>query len=119
MGGMAWLILGASVALSAPACQSFNAYCTEKVDCENGNDLDIDACEVAAQRAADRASIFGCSTEFNALQDCVEFEASCDKNDLYTVDDNCNEESADFNYCMQDVFDGGGQSNDQKSSGGN
>ncbi len=105
-GGIAWLLLGATMALTSPACRSFNAYCLEVVDCEEGNDEDIEACKSAQQLGQERASIFGCSTQYNILQDCVEAEADCE-NDRYTPEDKCLDEQAEFNSCMSDDFDGG------------
>lgn len=90
------------VTLGSGACRSFNTYCTDKEDCEGGNDADIEACEVGLHYQEDIASRHGCGEYFGLLQDCIEDNAKCDSDfDVYGIDgDDCEEESIDYSNCM-------------------
>ncbi len=97
------LVLGlTAAALSAEACQSFDTYCEELADCEDGNDADIDACIIRQETEADRASLYGCTEWFDLFVECAESNAKC-RNDRYgLVDDDCEDEQREYSSCMGD-----------------
>ena len=101
-GGALWLLLGAGLVLGAPACsRNFNSYCTEFMDCVDGNDADIEACEVQEAQAREYAHIVGCGDEYERHFDCVEIESKCE-NDFYTPEDDCELETLEYNACISD-----------------
>jgi hypothetical protein len=103
------LLVGLGVsALAAGSCRSFNEYCTNKMDCLCGNDLDIAECEKEEETTADIAYNHGCKSEYDLAQDCIEQESECDDNgsgcddNVWTYEDRCEEEVRDYNDCMGD-----------------
>jgi len=106
MRKLAWMACLAALGLGAmgtTGCARFGAYCTDAMDCERGNDNDIDACDVALTADADRADNWGCTEEFDELFDCMEAEAFCDGNDQWTTvsgtSDRCDTERRHYNEC--------------------
>jgi hypothetical protein len=96
--------LGAAL-FQAASCRSFTAYCEEAMDCMGGNEADIEACKEDSEAEADRASLYGCSDEFDLLADCQEAESECEDagdDGIYTSEDRCESESEDFGRCMAD-----------------
>ena len=86
----------------AQSCLSFDAYCDEVVDCEDGNEADMEACVVANEAAEDRASLYGCTDEFEIFFECLEAEAKCE-DDRYTLTGNdCDDESREYQSCLGD-----------------
>lgn len=97
-GAAACLWLGA-VSFAAGSCQSYSDYCTEKMDCEGGNDADIQACEVDMAAKADEASLYGCSEWWGVYFECLAQNADCDHDNYGLAGDDCEEESADYHSC--------------------
>jgi hypothetical protein len=109
MGPIAWkkfacvgIGLAAATLLSA-SCRSYNQICTDTMDCEDGNELDIAACEKGFETESDIAFNHGCKGFFDAFQDCYEQAADCDNNNFGLQDpDDCSDEANDYNGCMND-----------------
>ena len=97
----AFLVLLAAV-LSASGCDDFSAYCEEYVDCIDGNDADVEACEINTGAAADRASLYGCSDYFDSYQACLQEESKCEGSDNFTTEGRCDDESNEYSSCMSD-----------------
>jgi hypothetical protein len=90
----------AALALSLPACDRFGDYCAQMMDCEGGNDLDVEACVAEAEESEEHASLWDCDEWFDAYFECAEAESDCD-NDRYGVhDDSCEDEEQDYGSCM-------------------
>ena len=100
LGGLSWLVVGAAVALGSPACDPFNAYCTAKIECEGGNDRDLEACEITSQAGADRAQVYECTGEFEAFSACREASSECDEFGFYSSSDKCVDESQTYTDCI-------------------
>lgn len=99
---MGLVVCLSAAGLSAEACISFDTYCEEKNDCEDGNDADIDACVVASEAEADRASLYGCTEWFEIFAECREADSRC-TNDVYGLFDNdCDDEAREYGSCMGD-----------------
>ncbi|MEM1034344.1 MAG: hypothetical protein AAGN82_28670 [Myxococcota bacterium] len=81
--------------------RNFGDFCEERVDCQDGNDADREACEVENGAEEERASLFGCAAEFDLFAACAEEESSCE-NDVYTFEDDCEDEARDYSNCMSD-----------------
>jgi hypothetical protein len=86
----------------ATSCQSFADYCAEQNDCHDGNDRDLEHCEDSQSVESDRASLYGCSDEFDALFECTEAEAECENDNYGVFDDSCEDEQRDYGSCMSD-----------------
>jgi hypothetical protein len=105
-GLVSWSFLVALSVGLAGSCNSYGDYCTEKMDCEGGNDADIEACIEGREGAADLASLYGCSDEFDAAEECELAESDCTNEVYTTVDsggDNCEDEHQDLGDCMGDT----------------
>ena len=90
----------AALVVALPACDRYGAYCEEMMDCEGGNEMDVDACIAEAEEAEEHASLWDCDEWFDLLFECIEAESDCD-NDHYGVDgDNCDSEQEDYSSCM-------------------
>lgn len=90
------------IALGAIGCGSSSSdYCTAKIDCEGGNDQDIEACEIARDADEDIASVYGCEPEWDDYFACWEDRGYCDRNpDRYTHRGDCDRESERLNDCI-------------------
>jgi len=99
-------LLGCAALTALFACnRSYSEYCEEMMDCQDGNDRDIAACEEAMSGTEDIVSILDCNEYWDAFMDCREEESSC-RNDSYTTvdsdgDDRCEDEEDDFDACME------------------
>ena len=82
------------------ACNPYGDYCKAAMDCEGGNDKDVDACVAQAEAAADDASLWDCDEWYDAAFECTEAEASCENGDYGVHDDSCQSEQEDYGACM-------------------
>jgi hypothetical protein len=100
---LAWLCSVGFFGLGLTGCNPFASYCSDAMECVGGNDADIDACIVDAETAEDRAAVWGCEAEFDALVDCIEAESKCENNSegnkRYTTDGDCDNEEEDLDEC--------------------
>ena len=75
------------------------------MDCEGGNEADVEACELEFEYASDQASLYGCEDYFDSLAECRDERAHCDTSDsenpAYTAED-CAAELQDRNSCISD-----------------
>ena len=95
------------VGLSVDACIDFEPYCLEKIDCEDGNDADVEACVISGEAEEDIAELYGCTDEFTLFAECREKDASCE-NDQYILDPkDCDDESREYGRCLSDNLPGG------------
>jgi hypothetical protein len=66
-----------------------SGYCEEANLCEEGNDLDVEACETRLDTEAEVADLYNCSSEFDEYFDCLVENSRCN-NDRYAPDeDDC------------------------------
>lgn len=95
---------GAVVALmllSATGCgRSFDAYCDDRIDCLDGNTEDTNACIRGEEATEDQAALFGCQEEYDAYQDCIEDEATCENDTFFVPDNECQDEAREYNRCI-------------------
>lgn len=98
-----WLSRGAFFAalfVAIPGCDPYGAYCDEKMDCEDGNEMDVESCVVDLEEEEERASLWDCDEYFDIYFECLELESECES-DHYIVDgNNCNSEAEDLDSCM-------------------
>ncbi|MBI4705815.1 MAG: hypothetical protein HY744_32375 [Deltaproteobacteria bacterium] len=98
----ATLMVGMLAACAVVACNKYGTYCQDAEDCVGGNDADIDACVVDSNEQEDVASAYGCSEEFDALWECAEPDAHCDK-DKWIYSDKCESKYKSLTECEHDA----------------
>jgi hypothetical protein len=58
-------------------CVEYSSFCSNAVDCVGGNDKDKSACADGLEGEEDAAKDYGCSTQFDAWQTCLETNSVC------------------------------------------
>ncbi len=81
------------------ACDPFQEFCASSIECEGGNEADIEACTIVAEAAVERAAIYECVEELEALNECREAQSMCEDG-LYTTADRCVDTSLTYNDCV-------------------
>ena len=72
------VVLGA---LGLAGCGSRHSqHCQDRMDCENGNEKDVQACEIDEDAADDIANLEGCDKQRDEYVDCRVEEARCNQN---------------------------------------
>jgi hypothetical protein len=89
-----------AVLLGGAGCNPYGAYCEDRMYCLRGNDLDVEACTIDLEAEEDRADLWGCLDEWEALQDCREEFSVCDPDERFTDHDRCDVEREHYNQCM-------------------
>jgi hypothetical protein len=84
-------------------CGGYGALCADAMDCEGGNDADVDACVVTLDYYEERASLDGCEPEWDELYACVNDEASCRDNN-FSADGYCDRERDRWVDCVDIGF---------------
>jgi hypothetical protein len=86
------------ILLVLTGCSSYGALCEAAGECDNSNDLDIEACVNAFETEAEVASIYGCDEEFDEYVICLEEEGRC-RDDEFEAED-CGGEAEDYGDCV-------------------
>lgn len=96
----AGLLLGMAILLGACGGGASD-YCQAVQDCEGGNEMDLEACEISAQADADLAELHNCSSEYENFFACTEENSHCN-NKKYQVDvvATCQQVSEAYNNCV-------------------
>lgn len=97
-GGLLELSVIGLALLALTGCSSYGALCEAAAECDNSNDLDIEACENDFATEAEVASIYGCDEEFDELVICFEEEGRCRDDDFEAED--CDGEAEDYSDCV-------------------
>ncbi|HEY4121348.1 MAG TPA: hypothetical protein VGM56_25960 [Byssovorax sp.] len=85
--------------LIAPGCTSaVGDACQSAVNCEGGNDDDVQACIGEADGAAEVASAYNCDDAYSKLVDCLTSSGHCDKGNWKT---NCDKQDESVGACEQ------------------
>ena len=64
---------------------SIDAYCEDAALCENGNQLDEEACNISFDAEEERGALKGCDAEFDAYFECIGDFSRCN-DDRYLPD---------------------------------
>ena len=54
------------------------SFCDSKIQCEGGNDADVEACVIGVESSEDVAAAYDCGSAFDKAADCVETAGRCD-----------------------------------------
>ncbi len=71
------LMIGAALMFSVGCGTSFSSFCEDQNLCEEGNELDIDACTAELETTAELSELRGCDGEFDEWFDCRAENARC------------------------------------------
>jgi hypothetical protein len=97
---MGVLALAAAAGWGGTGCGGgYGSFCQDAMDCINGNDADVEACEATLASEEDLAELEGCSDEFDEYFTCVNDEARC-RGDDFTPDSLCDREDERLDDCM-------------------
>ena len=67
------------VGVAASGCGAqFDGYCTKKMQCEGGNDADIDACAATLAAGRSYAEAYDCAVPYGKYTDCLDNRATCE-----------------------------------------
>jgi hypothetical protein len=88
------------VACAATGCSPYGALCVDEIDCEGGNDADIEACEIRYQAAEDVAAVWGCEDRWDDYVFCLDDRYRCSGGN-WTHDDICDDERKAFENCAR------------------
>ena len=97
----------------------FNEYCEDYVDCMDGNDEDVRACEVQIDADRKVARAYGCESDYTDYMDCMKDDADCQSQgniDIWTDRGDCADEAEDYFDCLEDESDILGGSGNQSST---
>jgi hypothetical protein len=84
-------------------CGGYGSLCADAMDCEGGNDADVDACEATFNYYEDRSSLEGCDPEWDDLLTCTEDEARC-TNNVFSPQGYCDRERDRWVNCVNIGF---------------
>jgi hypothetical protein len=98
---------GTSIAITAlllaaaTGCSSYGDYCTDKIDCQGGNDQDEEVCVIQQDLAEEVADIDGCIDDYDALFECLEENESCTEDNQWNDAGKCNGERDALSRCRE------------------
>lgn len=94
-----------SVSVALMGCQSrFKDFCTQSMDCQRGNDQDIDACIAEAEAQEAKAAAYDCSADFDSYFDCAEQTLDCSHHQV-EIDSDCGSDLKRMNKCIARASD--------------
>lgn len=92
------LLLVTAVSLVAGCGSQFKDFCTQKAQCEGGNDKDINACVAEAEGAYNEEKAYECQDPMDKLVDCWNNKGIC-KEGHYGAD--CSDAQTVVNACQK------------------
>jgi len=127
-----WLAAIVVAATSGSGCGGYGDYCVEERECEHLNDADEQACTAAFDAGKEVAAIYNCSSQWDALTECVIDESTCegvDNQKTYTSvelsgdqRDRCDNEKDNLSDCLEGASErddiGTSDGSDTETSGG-
>jgi hypothetical protein len=81
------------------ACNPYGDYCKAAMDCEGGNDKDVDACVAEREAESDLAHLWDCDEWYDAYFACAEENSSCENGHYSVHDHSCDVEADDIDAC--------------------
>jgi hypothetical protein len=76
--------------------------CAARIQCEGGNDRDVDACISRRHGDEQAAAVYDCSEAYFKYLDCVSASSTCSDN---KYKDNCDEQKKSLNSCEEAASD--------------
>lgn len=90
------------LALALTNCSStYRDYCQSQIDCEGGNDKDVDACVDTIKGLEDSAGAYDCGDQFDDYWDCFESKAVCKDKSFSSSDDACKDKGNALTSCIK------------------
>ncbi len=94
------LMIGAALLFAAGCGGGFSSFCEDQNLCEEGNDLDIDACTSELETSADLAELRNCGAEFDELFSCYEENSRCNDSRYEPNEDQCDGPASRLQSCI-------------------
>jgi hypothetical protein len=100
-------IFVAVMALCLANCTGkYHDYCQSKIDCEGGNDKDVDACIDGLRGAENAADEYDCGDPYDDYWDCSDGKGVCDTNPggnkrFSVKDESCTAKAASYIACVK------------------
>ena len=88
------------VACVTAGCAPYGALCVDQIDCEGGNDADIEACEISYEAGEDIAAVWGCEARWDDYVLCLEDRLECSGGD-WTHNKSCDDERKAYDDCAR------------------
>jgi hypothetical protein len=98
--GHAAFVCAALVAMLVGGCSRWSGFCSDKMACLDGNDNDVNACEVKQEAEEDRASVKGCDQAWDDFARCQIDHYAC-KDKQWTDGDACDAKEHAYNECAK------------------
>ncbi len=95
-----WTAFAAMAGIFTVGCDPFGSFCEEWASCENKSDQEQEICVLEANAEEDRASVKGCSDQFDARVDCLSEHSECDENHKYGTPE-CTDQDDAYTDCME------------------
>jgi hypothetical protein len=95
------LIIGAVLSFSVGCGTSFSQFCEDQNLCEEGNELDIDACTASFETSAELADLRNCGAEFDEVFDCYAENSRCNDGSYGPDEDTCRGAEQRLQECVQ------------------
>lgn len=80
---------------------SVGSYCNEAANCEGGNDLDEEACNIRFQELLDVADLKNCGSEFDAYFECIDEGSRCNEERYRPDDGACAVQEEELQQCIE------------------
>lgn len=94
-------MIGAALLFSVGCGGGFTSFCEDQNLCEEGNDLDIEACSSELEVSAELADLRNCGAEFDEWFDCRTEKARCNDGRFEPDDEACDGPRDRLNNCIQ------------------
>ena len=89
----------AVAAMAVPGCgSSLSDQCQQQIQCEGGNDADVDACIGVADGAEEVAAAYSCDDAYSKVVDCYTSTGHC-KQGHWSTD--CSHQEASLGACEE------------------
>lgn len=92
------LIAALGLTLTAGCGSSYGDLCAAAIQCEGGNDQDVDACIANSNGAEDVAAAYDCGDAYFKLSECIDKTNTCDNKHFRA---SCNDEASALNKCEE------------------
>lgn len=99
--GCAVLVGALFAPLFVAGCSPYPSLCEAEMDCEGGNDADIDACVVVYEAQEDVADTYDCGDFYDDYIACFDERARC-SGDSFDANNDCNSERDRWSDCVND-----------------
>ncbi|MFO0735893.1 MAG: hypothetical protein U0270_08435 [Labilithrix sp.] len=95
------VFVGVMALMLANCSSKYRDDCQAQVDCEGGNDADVDACVDQQKGVEDVADAYECGDQWGEYTDCVEGKGVCENGNYSVKDTSCAAKAAAALACIK------------------